>query len=224
MLCAFSCALVVFLCAAFIISSFISLAVIVPVVLLCALRFYFILPNRSRTRVKQRDSSSKCSLAVFLGSGVCSKAMEQRASQCSVGGHTSEALTLLESLDFTRYTPRTYIVCEGDESSADKARRLEDTKTSSYLFSDDHEAPYKILRIPRAREVHQPILEAPITALRSLGLCIWHVTIDTLRSGRSFSDVLIMNGPGTCFILCLAFYINKVGPRSGSVTILNAIA
>ena len=45
------------------------------------------------------------------------------------GGHTNEALTLLSTLDFNRYTPRTYIVSEGDMLSANKAKDLEIRKS-----------------------------------------------------------------------------------------------
>ena len=31
-----------------------------------------------------------------------------------------------------------------------------------------------------------------------------------LGNSKAFADVLIVNGPGTCFVLCLAVYINKV--------------
>ena len=44
------------------------------------------------------------------------------------GGHTTEALALVSGLDFTRYTPRTYIISDGDTLSAQKARELEEKK------------------------------------------------------------------------------------------------
>ena len=44
------------------------------------------------------------------------------------GGHTTEALALVSSLDFVRYTPRTYIISDGDTLSAQKARELEERK------------------------------------------------------------------------------------------------
>jgi beta-1,4-N-acetylglucosaminyltransferase len=47
------------------------------------------------------------------------------------GGHTSEALALVSALDFSRYTPRLYIISEGDSLSAEKAVALEARKTSS---------------------------------------------------------------------------------------------
>lgn len=31
-----------------------------------------------------------------------------------------------------------------------------------------------------------------------------------MLSGSQVSDVLLLNGPGTCFVLCIAVYINRV--------------
>lgn len=45
------------------------------------------------------------------------------------GGHTTEALSLLSALDFTRYAPRLYIIGEGDSLSERQANELENTKT-----------------------------------------------------------------------------------------------
>ena len=45
-----------------------------------------------------------------------------------VGGHTTEVLALVSALDFERYTPRTYIISDGDTLSAQKAHELEKRK------------------------------------------------------------------------------------------------
>lgn len=42
-----------------------------------------------------------------------------------LGGHTTESLALVSTLDFSRYKPRLYIVSEGDVLSSQKARNLE---------------------------------------------------------------------------------------------------
>jgi len=47
------------------------------------------------------------------------------------GGHTTEALALVSALDFARYTPRTYIISDGDTLSAQKAREMEERKCVS---------------------------------------------------------------------------------------------
>ena len=43
-------------------------------------------------------------------------------------------------------------------------------------------------------------------------VCSYHLTLLPFLSCRyrNFADILILNGPGTCFILCIAVYINKV--------------
>ena len=80
------------------------------------------------TRVQSREPGARCRLAVFLGSGDYYKARRcEHGTHTAgmLGGHTSEMLTLVSALDFTRYTPRTYIVSEGDTLSAQKAVDLE---------------------------------------------------------------------------------------------------
>ncbi|KAF7288683.1 UDP-N-acetylglucosamine transferase subunit ALG14 [Mycena chlorophos] len=143
-------------------------------------RVYAILPT-SRSPVTPSQSKR---LAVFLGSG----------------GHTTEALALISALDFARYRPRTYILSEGDAFSYQKAVYHEDSRATA-----ERPADYRILTIPRARRVHQPLLRTPPTALRALLVCIYHF----LLASAPIGDVLILNGPGTCFVLCIAAYINK---------------
>jgi len=144
---------------------------------------------------RRRDHEETCHLAVFLGSG----------------GHSSEALSLVSALDFSRYTPRTYLVSEGDSLSAQKAVTLERLKTAPTpsLHSGVPIGGYQILTIPRARHVHQSILTVPFTALRSLLAAVYHVTLAPRLSGDSNFDVLLLNGPGTCVILCMAAYVNR---------------
>jgi beta-1,4-N-acetylglucosaminyltransferase len=148
------------------------------------------------------------------------------------GGHTTEALTLVSALDFSRYTPRVYIISEGDSLSAEKAVALESRKTSSDkvrdcpfdgricssilydLTQNEHtKREYSLLTIPRARRVHQSLITAVPTAIISFFNCVDHVTMEPLLSpggSRPFSDILILNGPGTCFVLCAAVYVNRV--------------
>lgn len=61
-----------------------------------------------------------------------------KASPYSVilsGGHTTEAITLVSSLDFERYSPRTYIIGEGDVLSTQKAVKLEELRDVSSMYS-----------------------------------------------------------------------------------------
>lgn len=154
-----------------------------------------VLLARKPTPRRRRRPSEHCRLAVFLGSG----------------GHTSEALMLLSALDFHRYSPRTYITSEGDALSARKVAALELSRaTDPGSHVDGLREHYTILTIPRARRVHQPLYTTPVTAARSLLACIYHVTVIPFVTRTSFADVLILNGPGTCFVLCLAAFLNRI--------------
>lgn len=100
--------------------------------------FFVVLSSRKRRLVPwPRDS---CSIAIFLGSGefesICCFSYSFAYWPCwSLGGHTTEALKLVSSLDFNRYTPRTYVVSEGDAFSARKALALEHIKSSDAVTS-----------------------------------------------------------------------------------------
>ncbi|KAH8828041.1 UDP-N-acetylglucosamine transferase subunit ALG14 [Flagelloscypha sp. PMI_526] len=111
---------------------------------LCVARLYSIMPTSAKSSVNQ-TARTTASLAVFLGSG----------------GHTTEALALLQTLDLDKYTPRTYIISEGDSLSADKARKFETSR-------DPSSTSYTVITLPRARRVHQSLVSTPATALRSL--------------------------------------------------------
>jgi len=168
----------------------------------CVARGYAILPREkhaSKTNnAPKKGPTDTCSVAVFLGSG----------------GHTSEMMILLSGLDFARYTPRTYVISEGDQLSAHKAFALEaskaiNTTTDSDTHNDAQHLPYTILTIPRARRVHQSLLTTPPTALRALLATLYHLAYRPFLGNRPFADVLILNGPGTCFVLCIAALVGK---------------
>ncbi|KAK0454686.1 glycosyltransferase family 1 protein [Armillaria borealis] len=83
----------------------------------CVLRIFSLLPaqkSSGRTRLSDNTSGTR-KLAVFLGSG----------------GHTSEAIALLSSLDYARFSSRIYIVSDGDTLSTQKAKDLEYKKCAS---------------------------------------------------------------------------------------------
>jgi len=95
-------------------------------------------------------------------------------------------------------------------SSAQKAMALELSK-APHITSDVAKG-FTIIKIPRARNVHQSIFATPPSALFSLLMSIYHLILSPFISdgGRnSFADALILNGPGTCVVLCIAVYIKK---------------
>lgn len=79
-----------------------------------------------------KEKRTQCKLAVFLGSGKLFLVNgHSPGSDPLIGGHTSEALQMVSALDFSKYTPRTYIISEGDHLSAQKAKDLEVLKGTS---------------------------------------------------------------------------------------------
>ncbi|KAH7329809.1 oligosaccharide biosynthesis protein Alg14 like-domain-containing protein [Rhizoctonia solani] len=149
-------------------------------------RLYSVFCTPHTSKWQNNSGRSTKRLAVFLGSG----------------GHTSEALALVSSLDFDKYSPRTYIISEGDSLSAKKAVALEKLKKPG-------NSEYRIMTMPRARRVHQSLASTPFTALRSLVWTLQFMTLPAILSGRSFADVLLINGPGTCVALVLVAYFNR---------------
>ncbi|KAH7874758.1 glycosyltransferase family 1 protein [Lentinula edodes] len=169
--------------------------IIICAVLLVAtvcIRVYCILP-KPIVPERPKKSAENRTLAVFLGSG----------------GHTSEMLALVSSLDFDRYFPRIYIISGDDTLSERKAAALEATKAASSHSTSKNSDAYTFLVIPRARKVHQSLLTTPFTALLSVIESFYHVALASSHQKGQFADVLVLNGPGTCLTLCLAVYLNK---------------
>jgi len=111
----------------------------------------------------------------------------------------------MSALDFQKYNQRIYIVSEGDILSAKKAFDLESK------FPDPDGRQYRLLTVPRARKVHQSLLTTPFSSTKSLAFCVYHLILLPAfqKRGSGFADVLILNGPGTCFVLCLTVYISR---------------
>lgn len=206
------------------------LSVVALLFFLVAYRLYLIRPSSKQKRNQKVTLASTCSVAVFLGSGTALVMPWIYVFDFSkyLGGHTSEALALISSLDPKRYNRRTYIVTSGDTLSVQKALEFEIKlsephipnvcQCTSMAFRAHDNGPFLsllqciILSIPRARNVHQSIMTTPFSSILALLLCTYHLTLRPLLYVRSpkFADVLILNGPGTCFLLCIAVYINKV--------------
>ncbi|KAI6021379.1 glycosyltransferase family 1 protein [Pisolithus microcarpus 441] len=161
-------------------------------------RIFLVIYRLSRRSERpSRQDADICSLAVFLGSG----------------GHTAEASILLSALDFSRYCPRTYIVSEGDELSNRRAVALENLQSARNIPLAGR-FNYKLMRIPRARHVHQSPLSASFTTFKCFLACVHLVTVAPLFQNatlrKPFVDLLIMNGPGTCVPLCAAIILNRI--------------
>ena len=129
----------------------------------------------------------------------------------------------MSSLNFERYSSRTYIISEGDSLSAEKVVELENRKRvcgsiiiplSLVLIvtqvDSSNSQSYSIISLPRARRVHQSFLSTPPTFLKSLLHAIGRIFLGPALRWQPFADVLILNGPGTCVPVCLAAYTSRV--------------
>jgi len=123
------------------------------------------------------------------------------------GGHTSEVLRLMSGLEANRYYPRSYVIAETDSSSESKIVAFESASSASERANADAAAfpggnvnesrgSYRILKIPRSREVGQSWISTAFTSVFSLFHSIPLIV-------QSHPDLVICNGPGTCIPVCL---------------------
>ncbi|GEM08352.1 glycosyltransferase family 1 protein [Rhodotorula toruloides] len=113
-------------------------------------------------------------------------------------------MRLVTHLEWRRFSRRTWIISSGDALSQTKALALEKEIGSG---------EFRILRIPRARRVHQSYLTSPFTTLYSLAFCIWHIAVAPLlddRGRRVFADVVLLNGPGSCVPITWAAFLPRL--------------
>lgn len=114
------------------------------------------------------------------------------------GGHTTEMLMLVQTLDFDRYSPRYYIMANTDHISSCKIHAVEKTKSNAQESTD-----YKIIEIPRSRHVKQSYFTSIFTTLYSVVYSIPVVC-------RIRPDLILCNGPGTCVPICFIAFMLKV--------------
>ncbi|KAI9793506.1 MAG: UDP-N-acetylglucosamine transferase subunit [Peltula sp. TS41687] len=177
------------------------------------LRLLYILPSIHPTRPsRRRRRHDPTRLLVVLGSG----------------GHTAEMLAILKNLDTSAYTHRTYVISEGDDFSARKARDFEASLTLSTgtvvstskttTAEEQKETSFDIQVVPRARKIHQPLSTTPISAVRCLISCFSilrrssptatttaaDVARGTSTTLHTYPDLVMTNGPGTAVCVVLA--------------------
>jgi len=107
------------------------------------------------------------------------------------GGHTAEMLSLLSRIDRERFGPRSYYVAQTDTFSINKLREFEQGRTD-----------YEVVSIPRAREVGQSYFTSIFTTIKALLVCLVLVFWKP-------ADLLLVNGPGTCLPVCLAYLLTS---------------
>jgi beta-1,4-N-acetylglucosaminyltransferase len=101
-------------------------------------------------------------------------------------------LEIVKKLKTDRYTPRYYVVAEGDLNSLNKLSQLETDKEDFQIFT-----------IRRSRQVHQSYLSSIKTTLISIFDC-FPILIHTKP------NLILVNGPGTCVPICLVSFFLKV--------------
>lgn len=121
-------------------------------------------------------------------------------------------LSLLEDLDTTSYTHRTYIISSGDDFSARKAVDFEEqlaTRSGSDKLDEKNviiPSSYSLHLVPRARKVHQSLLSAPLSSLQCFIACILFLNSGTSSSAfrNNYPDLILINGPATSVLVLLA--------------------
>lgn len=116
------------------------------------------------------------------------------------GGHTTEMLKLIETLDFVKYSPRCYVMASNDVTSMQKVKNVEQNKRTDRKNDLD----YRIFRIPRSRTVKQSYFTSVFTTLFSILYSIPLIF-------QTMPDLILCNGPGTCIPICgLAFLLKTM--------------
>jgi beta-1,4-N-acetylglucosaminyltransferase len=134
-------------------------------------------------------------------------------------------MRLISGLDWQRYSKRVWIISSGDQLSESKALALEKQIGTGSVRSCFPKSPafaksllgqFTLLRIPRARRVHQSYLTSPFTTLYSFAYCLWHISLAPLLpnprpSGRRvFADLILLNGPGSCVPIAVSAFLPRV--------------
>lgn len=117
------------------------------------------------------------------------------------GGHTTEMLIIVKSLNPQSYSPRIYVMANTDTTSESKIHETEKQMPHS-------SKQYSIIKIARSRKVLQSYFTSIFTTIYSTIMCV-PILIKTNP------DLILCNGPGTCVPLCVigflckVFYLNK---------------
>lgn len=111
------------------------------------------------------------------------------------GGHTSEMMYLVQSLDPARYSPRLYIMASSDKWSESKILECEETFYNKHSQSD-----FSIFKIPRSRSVHQSYITSVFTTLYSV-LASFPILL------QFKPELVLCNGPGTCVPICVIAFL-----------------
>lgn len=186
--------------------------VVITLVILAVTRFFFLAKRVGQRNRPVKNRTEPCRTLVVIGSG----------------GHTSEMLRIIGGLQFKNYSPRLYVVAQGDEMSQDKVKLLESSwqhkndEDESVLSTIDRRGAncasiFHIKTVPRARRVLQSYFTSIFTTL----IAIAH----SFTLVFSFSpDLLLCNGPGTCIPICFwAYVLNFCGLRATVIVYVESL-
>lgn len=147
-------------------------------ILLILARIMFLMHKAATgfSRVASGKRTKPCNTIICIGSG----------------GHTTEMLKLVDTLDPSKYSPRHYILASSDKTSLSKIEALEKQKAGDF----------HIVNIPRSRVVHQSYFTSVFTTIYSV-----LYSIPSVCSIRP--DLVLCNGPGTCIPICVVAFLLK---------------
>lgn len=132
------------------------------------------------------------------------------------GGHTTEMIRLLSSLNKHHFKPLYYVVASTDTTSISRLNNYikcqnNNSEVSTTCSTKSKEQCYYLIRptdneiftIPRAREVGQSYFTSIFTTLQSI-ISSAHIIFKTKP------DLLIINGPGTCLPIAFWTFIGRI--------------
>lgn len=100
-------------------------------------------------------------------------------------------LRMIDSIDLSKFSNRTWVYTSGDAMSIEKARVYEKGDSRSYQF----------VEVPRARKVGEGLLSTMKSSFISGWACVNLLLMAP--------DLILTNGPGTAVIICGIAYILK---------------
>lgn len=118
------------------------------------------------------------------------------------GGHSTEMLRLVQTLNQDIFTPKIYVVASSDSKSKEKLFDLENSLST--------QTQYQVMDIPRSRKVHQSYFSSIFTTLYSTLYCIPMML-------KIRPDLILCNGPGTCIPICLIAFVMRILHLSNNV-------
>jgi beta-1,4-N-acetylglucosaminyltransferase len=118
-------------------------------------------------------------------------------------------LQLLAALGPAHLRKRSYIHNTGDDLSVAKVLQFEQRMHQRH---EDFSSSFNLIALPRARRVGQSYLSAVGTSCVSFLSALLNLTLRPYfpSTRGQHCDLVIVNGPGTCVVVIIAFTLPKV--------------